>query len=46
MSGQTKTKICISIDKELYKRIEEHCDKNLIKLSTYINHILKQDVNK
>lgn len=40
--GETKVKICISIDKSTYSKIKKHCDKNLIKISTYINHSLKE----
>ncbi len=39
---QNKVKICISLDNELYEKIKKHCDKNLIKLSPYINHVLKK----
>ena len=38
----TKDKITISIDKELHNELKQHCDKNLIKLSTYIEHLLKE----
>lgn len=41
--GQNKVKICISLDKDLYEKIKEHCDENLIKLSAYINHVLKKN---
>lgn len=41
-SGVTKDKICISIDRSLHKSMKEHCDKNLVKLSTYIEHLLKK----
>ena len=40
--GQSKVKICVSIDKELYSKIKDYCDKNMIKISTYINHKLKK----
>jgi hypothetical protein len=38
----TKDKICISIDKELHSRLKKYCDKNMIKLSTYIEHLIKK----
>ena len=38
----TKVKICISLDEELHSRLKKHCDKNLMKLSTYINHLIKK----
>ncbi len=40
--GQSKVKICISLDKDIYEKIKKHCDENLIKLSPYINHVLKK----
>jgi len=44
--GVTKDKICISIDKELHSKIKKHCEKNLIKLSTYIEHLIKKGENE
>ena len=38
----TKVKICISLDGGLHADIKKHCDKNLMKLSTYINHLIKK----
>ena len=43
MAKQTKVKICISIDKDVYEKIKKYCDDNLIKLSSYINHVLKKE---
>ena len=43
MAGQKKVKICISIDKDVYEKIKKYCDENLIKLSSYINHVLKKN---
>ncbi len=40
--GPTKDKITISIDKELHKKLKEHCDKHLMKLSTYIEYLLRK----
>ncbi len=42
----TKDKITISLDKELHKELKEYCDKNLIKLSTYIEHLLRDGHGK
>ncbi|RLE39635.1 hypothetical protein DRJ17_00365 [Candidatus Woesearchaeota archaeon] len=44
--NQTKIKISISLDKNLYKEIREYCDKNMIKISTYIEYLLKKSWNK
>ena len=38
----TKDKICISIDKELHARLKKKCDTNLMKLSTYIEYLIKK----
>ena len=38
----TKDKICISLDKELHARLKKHCDANLVKLSTYIEYLIKK----
>lgn len=38
----TKKKISISLDESLYHELKEHCDENLIKLSTYIEYLLKK----
>ncbi len=40
--GITKDKICISIDRPLHESLKKHCDKNLVKLSTYIEYLLKK----
>ena len=40
--GVTKTKLCISLDKELHSKLKKHCDKNLIKLSTYLEYLIKK----
>lgn len=39
--GVTKDKICISIDKELHSRLKKYSEKNLVKLSTYIEYLIK-----
>jgi hypothetical protein len=44
--GITKDKICISLDKKLHDSIKEHCDKNMIKLSTYIEYLIKKGLGK
>lgn len=44
--GITKDKICISLDKGLHNSIKDHCDKNMIKLSTYIEHLIKKGLGK
>ena len=41
--GQNKVKICISVDKDVYEKLKKYCDQNLIKLSSYINHVLKKN---
>ena len=38
----TKDKICISIDKELHSRLKKHSDENLMKLSTYLEYLIKK----
>ena len=43
MAEQKKVKISISLDKDVYDKIKKHCDEHLIKLSAYINHVLKKD---
>ena len=40
--GITKDKICISLDKELHLRLKKYCDENMVKLSTYIEHLIKK----
>lgn len=40
----TKKKISISLDESLYDELKGHCDENLIKLSTYIEYLLKKGV--
>ncbi|NQV09425.1 hypothetical protein HQ529_06245 [Candidatus Woesearchaeota archaeon] len=40
--GVTKDKISISLDKELHEKLKEHCEKNMVKLSTYIEHLIKK----
>lgn len=40
----TKKKISISLDENLHDELKKHCDSNLIKLSTYIEHLLKKGV--
>jgi hypothetical protein len=40
---ENKVKISISLDKDIYEKIKKHCDENLIKLSAYINHVLKKN---
>ena len=44
MKPPIKDKICISLDHELHQQLKSHCDKNLIKLSTYIDHLLKKSM--
>jgi len=44
--GITKDKICISLDKNIHNSIKEHCDKNMIKLSTYIEYLIKKGLGK
>ena len=43
--GVTKDKICISIDRELHARLKDKCDKNLVKLSTYIEYLILKGEN-
>lgn len=40
--GITKDKIHISIDKQLHSRLKKHCDSSMIKLSTYIEYLIKK----
>tara|TARA_Y100000031_G_C8096435_1_gene326659 strand:+ start:230 stop:538 length:309 start_codon:yes stop_codon:yes gene_type:complete len=40
--GITKTKLCISIDNKLHFRLKNHCNQNLIKLSTYLEYLIKK----
>mgnify|MGYP001593430607 CR=1 FL=1 len=40
--GITKDKICISIDKGLHNSLEEYCNRRMIKLSTYIEYLIKK----
>jgi hypothetical protein len=40
---ENKVKISISLDKDVYGKLKKHCDENLIKLSAYINYVLKKD---
>lgn len=40
--GITKDKICISLDKELHNSLKKHCDKTMVKLSTYIEFLIKK----
>jgi len=44
--GITKDKICISLDKELHESLKEHCEKNMIKLSNYIEFLIKKGLGK
>ena len=37
-----KDKICISIDKELHNSLKGYCNKHMMKLSTYIEHLIKK----
>ena len=41
---KNKVKLSISLDKDVYEKIKSYCDENLIKISTYINHVLKKNV--
>ncbi len=43
---QNKVKISISLDKDIHDRLKEYCNENLIKLSAYINHVLKKNEKK
>ncbi|MBW2981239.1 hypothetical protein KY360_07520 [Candidatus Woesearchaeota archaeon] len=40
--GVTKDKLCISLDKELHSKLKEYCEKNMVKLSTYIEYLIKK----
>ena len=40
--GISKDKICISIDKDLNSRLKEHCKKNMMKLSTYLEYLIRE----
>jgi hypothetical protein len=40
---KTKVKICISLDEDLHEELKKKCDKRLIKLSSYINHVLREN---
>ena len=44
--GITKKKFCISIDIELYERIEKLCDETDAKISTKINSLLSEALKK
>jgi len=43
MKGSKKVKICISLDEDVYSKLKKYCDENLIKVSAYINHVLKKN---
>ncbi|MBU0615397.1 MAG: hypothetical protein KJ601_04855 [Nanoarchaeota archaeon] len=38
----TKDKICISIDKNLHSRLKKYCDDHMIKLSTYLEYLIRK----
>jgi len=38
----SKIKISVSIDKNLFLRIKKHCDENMIKISTYLEYLVKK----
>ena len=40
--GVTKTKLCISLDKNLHARLKKYSDENMLKLSTYLEHLIKE----
>jgi len=40
---QNKVKISISLDNDVYEKLKKYCDEHLIKVSAYINHILKKE---
>jgi len=40
--GVTKDKICVSLDKSLHNQLKSYCEKNMIKLSTYIEYLIKK----
>ena len=42
--GITKDKISISNDKDLHEKLKAHCEDNMIKLSTYIEHLIKKSM--
>ncbi len=44
--GVTKEKICVSIDRELYKEMKEYCEKRMIKFSTYLAHCARKGHDK
>tara|TARA_Y100000031_G_C8068863_1_gene314154 strand:+ start:209 stop:355 length:147 start_codon:yes stop_codon:yes gene_type:complete len=44
--GVTKDKITISIDKELHEKLKVYCDRRMIKLSTYIEHLARKGHEK
>jgi len=44
--GITKDKISISIDTKLHTKLKKHCEKNMIKLSTYIEYLIKKSMEK
>jgi|TARA_B100000315_G_C14152518_1_gene396313 hypothetical protein len=37
-----KVKISVSIDSEIHSRLKEHCDENMMKLSTYLEYLIKK----
>ena len=44
--GVTKKKFCISIDSEIYEKLEKECIEFDAKISTRINSILKRYINE
>jgi hypothetical protein len=44
--GITKTKICISLDNNLYRMLKQECQQNDSKISTKINSIVSRYLNK
>ena len=40
----TKTRISVTLDSSLVENINKHCDKNLIKVSAYIESILRKSM--
>ena len=42
----TKTRISITIDKKLFERVSKDCEKNLMKISTYLESLIKKGLGK
>jgi hypothetical protein len=42
----TKDKISITVDKMLLKKLQKRCDERLMKVSTYIEHLIREGMER